>query len=157
MDRPRLCAALGFMALGLFTCFGANDLPAAAGYAGVGPRLFPWLVGAGMIFAGMWLSIQAVTGRWPQEEDASADQALDLRAIGLILFGAVIHMSTIGLLGFIASSTLLFLVVARAFGSHQWRRDAAIGLTLTAAAYAFFTRVVAVSLPAGSLFNLLAG
>ena len=153
--RLRLCVSMGFIALGLFTCFGAGDLAAAAGYARVGPRLFPWLVGVGTILAGICLTVQAITGRWPQGEKSSSEHALDLRAIGLILLGAVLHMATIGPLGFIAASTLLFSVVARAFGSRQLRRDTAIGLVLTAAAYAFFTRVVAVSLPTGSLLYLL--
>jgi putative tricarboxylic transport membrane protein len=157
--RFRVLVSLGVVALGVLTCVGAGQLPAAAGYARVGPGLFPWLVGLGAIAVGAALALQAGTGRWRQGERASPATASEGRVrrgpLVAILAGAVLHATLIGPLGFIAASTLLFTVVARAFGSRQAGRDGALGFVLAAAAYAFFTRVVSVALPAGRLFERL--
>ena len=57
--------------------------------------------------------------------------------------------------GFILPSTWLFIGTARAFGERRWARSIAIGLVLTTLAYFFFSRVLALSLPAGPLERLI--
>jgi putative tricarboxylic transport membrane protein len=56
--------------------------------------------------------------------------------------------------GFIVPSTWLFVGTARAFGERRWVRSTAIGLALTTLAYLFFSRVLALTLPAGPLERL---
>jgi putative tricarboxylic transport membrane protein len=57
----------------------------------------------------------------------------------------------IGIVGFTVSSTLLFMAVARGFGSRRVVHDAIVGLILSAAVYLFFTRVLGLAMPASPL------
>jgi putative tricarboxylic transport membrane protein len=60
-------------------------------------------------------------------------------------------MAIIGVVGFTAASTMLFVAVARGFGSTRVAHDALVGFVLTAAVFVFFTRVLGLSLPASPL------
>jgi putative tricarboxylic transport membrane protein len=64
-------------------------------------------------------------------------------------------MAFIGTAGFIIAGTLLFLCVARGFGSLRPARDAAIGIVLCLAVHLFFVKFLNVGLPAGWLAPLL--
>jgi len=54
-------------------------------------------------------------------------------------------------LGFILSSTLLFLLVAIGFGSRMYVRDVVLGLALAVVAYVTFVYGLGLSLPGGIL------
>lgn len=151
IDKAELCVALALVGLGSYVAFGAVGLTAHTGYAGVGPRFFPALVAAGLIGVGACLAVQGARGGWPNRERAAGR----LRAPPLLFVaaGAGLHTALIGAIGFVAASTLLFALVARAFGSGRWLRNGAVGLLLAGLAYAFFTQVVSVNLPVGSLFE----
>jgi putative tricarboxylic transport membrane protein len=58
-------------------------------------------------------------------------------------------------LGWIPSSTILFMVVARAFGSRKIVKDAILGLALTAASFGLFNYGLDLNLPVGSVFEEL--
>ena len=60
-------------------------------------------------------------------------------------------MAIIGVAGFTIASTLLFVAVARGFGSRRVAHDAIVGLVLTAAVFLFFTRVLGLAMPASPL------
>jgi putative tricarboxylic transport membrane protein len=57
--------------------------------------------------------------------------------------------------GFVVGSTWLFAATARAFGQPIRVKSPAIGFVLAAAVYAFFTKALSLSLPAGPLERLL--
>jgi putative tricarboxylic transport membrane protein len=57
--------------------------------------------------------------------------------------------------GFVVAAGVLFLCVARGFGSVRPVRDLLIGLLLGLAVFLFFVRFLNVSLPAGLLAPIL--
>jgi putative tricarboxylic transport membrane protein len=65
--------------------------------------------------------------------------------------GLVAQMVIVGFAGFTIASTLLFVAVARGFGSTRVAHDAIVGFVLTAAVFVFFTRVLGLSLPPSPL------
>jgi putative tricarboxylic transport membrane protein len=75
------------------------------------------------------------------------------------VLGGLVGMIVILLVegGFILGSTWLFIATARAFGQRIRLASPLIGLALTAAVYAFFTKALSLSLPAGPLERLLQG
>ena len=153
IDKAELGVALALVALGLYVAVGAVGLTASTGYAGVGPRFFPALVAAGLIGVGACLAAQSARGGWPNRDRASAAGGSQVPALLFIAAGAGLHTALIGTIGFVPASALLFVLVARAFGSTRWLRNAAVGLLLAGLAYAFFTQVVSVNLPLGTLFE----
>jgi putative tricarboxylic transport membrane protein len=58
-------------------------------------------------------------------------------------------MALISLAGFVIAGAVLFVFVARGFGSGRFLRDLAIGVALSLAVYLFFSQVLNVNLPAG--------
>ena len=153
IDRAELCVSLALVALGVFVAVGAVGLTAPAGYSRVGPRFFPAVVAVGLIGVGVWLAVQCIRGGWPQRGDGTAASKLHAPAFIYISAGAGVHMALISSIGFVPASVLLFTLVARAFGSDRLFRDAAVGLVLASLAFVFFTQVVSVNLPAGTLFE----
>lgn len=157
-SRGELAFALAVIALGVGLAIGTALLPSAGGgYAGIGPSFMPAMVSAGMIVGGAWLALEAGTGGWrnrsPEDPAARGEHGFVPAAFLWVSVGLLGQMALIGLLGFVLASALLFACVARGFASRQPFRDAAVGLALALAVYLFFTRALAVNLPAGRLFG----
>ena len=150
IDAGELLISLGLLLLGSFVVFETQGIAEAQGYAQVGPRLFPYLIGAGLTLCGGWLAWQALSGGWrAMPDEAETHAAPDRMGFLLISAGVVLHMVLIGWAGFILASTLLFVLVARGFGSVKPVRDVAIAALLSTIVYFLFTRGLGLSLPAG--------
>ncbi len=146
-----LCA-LGLLGLGVFVLFDTGTIPQGQNFSGVGPRLFPYMIGAGLAASGALLTWRALTGGWPNMPDDEAAHATpDRRAFVVISTGILLQMAFIGWAGFIVAGVLLFVLVARGFGSVRPVRDVVVGALLVTAAYLTFTQLLALSLPAGWL------
>lgn len=150
--RPgELLISLVLLALGTFVVLETGGIAETQGYSQVGPRLFPYLIGTGLSVCGAWLAWQALTGGWrnvPQDDDGT-HAAPDLMGFAVVSAGVLLHMVLIGWAGFILASTLLFVLVARGFGSRRPVRDLLIAAALSTAAYFLFTQALGLTLPAG--------
>ncbi len=140
-----LAVASGVLAVGVLFAWATWHLPEAPGYSQVGPGVVPAIVSLGLLVCGAALLFEASRGGLRQRPAAEGGM-LDGRALGLVILGLVLHAAFIGVAGFIAASTILFLCVARAFGSVRWLRDGAIGVVLAGALYWLFTQVLRLSL-----------
>lgn len=145
-----LLISLALVALGGFVLLETRGIAEGQGYAQVGPRLFPFLIGAGMALCGMILAGHALSGGWRNVPlDQEAHDAADRAGFLTVSAGILIHMLVIGTAGFVIASTLLFSMVARGFGSRRTVRDALFGLALALVAYLVFTFGLQLRLPAG--------
>lgn len=150
-----LALSLGLLAIGVFVLVDTGTIPEGQSYSGVGPRFFPYLVGAGLTACGALLAWRALTGGWrAMPADEGVHDAPDWRAFLLISAGIVLQMAVVGWAGFVIAGVILFTLVARGFGSTRLGRDLAIGAALVVAAYLVFTQLLSLSLPAGWLFFL---
>ena len=142
--------SLVLVLIGAFVIYETRGIAETQGYSQVGPRLFPYIIGAGLTLCGAVLSWHAIVGGW---RDVPLDQpghdAPEWMAWAIISGGIVLHMVLIGWAGFIIASTLMFVLIARGFGSKGAVRDAAVGLALAVAAYFLFTRALGLRLPPG--------
>lgn len=137
--------------LGAFVAVETALLSAGPGYAAIGPKLFPWLVAGGLLLVGLALLREAAFGA--AEPPAAVE--LDGRPLLLVTAGLIAQMLLLKTAGFVLASSLLFVAVARAFGSRRLARDAAIGVILCLVVYVAFTRGLDLSLPPGALGELL--
>ncbi|MBD5801513.1 Tripartite tricarboxylate transporter TctB family protein [Azoarcus sp. Aa7] len=150
IDAGELLISLVLLALGSFVAFETQGIAETQGYSQVGPRLFPYLIGTGLVLCGAWLAWQALSGGWrAMPEEAETHAAPDRVGFLLISAGVVLHMVLIGWAGFVLASTLLFVLVARGFGSMKPVRDLGIAAVLSTLVYFLFTRGLGLSLPAG--------
>jgi putative tricarboxylic transport membrane protein len=136
--------------IGSFVIYETRGIAETQGYSQVGPRLFPYIIGTGLTLCGAVLGWHAIGGGWRDVPlDEGGHDAPDWMAWAIISVGIVLHMVLIGWAGFIIASTLMFVLIARGFGSRRAVRDLLIGLALAVAAYFLFTRALGLRLPPG--------
>ncbi len=156
-----IALSLGALALGAGVVGVTASLPAEGGYAGIGPRFVPGVVGTGLLLLGAWLACEALSGGWrggrPDDARERGEHAFDVAAFGWITAGLFAHMALIGWAGFVIAGTALFVCVARGFGSRKPIRDFLIGIALALGVFFFFVKLLNVNLPAGWLSPLLGG
>jgi len=159
--RAEVALSLGVLALGIFVAAVTASLPSEGGYAGIGPNFIPAVVAAGILLLGVWLAYEAFTGGWrggaPDDPAMRGEHAFRAGAFLWISAGLFGQMALIGWAGFVISAAVLFICVARGFGSRRLARDAAIGLVMALGIYLFFVKLLNVNLPAGWLEPVLGG
>lgn len=149
-DRATLAISIAVVLLAVFVFQQLAEIPADGGYSAVGPRFAPMVVGIGLLAIGLLLLRQELTGGW-REMPPPPDEPLHRPAFLWIAGGLALQMAIIGAVGFTIASTLLFMAVARGFGSRATLRDALVGFVMTAAVFLFFTRVLGLALPASPI------
>jgi putative tricarboxylic transport membrane protein len=147
----------GVALLGLMMAIGATQIPADAGYAGVGPNFLPWVVSVGLMVCGTLLVIEALsTGGWKRYASPSGGLSGDWHALAWVAAGILANAALITRVGFILSCTLCFVLAVRGLRSAEGRpagnvrttlQDAAVGLTLSAPVFWLFTKLLAINLP----------
>lgn len=142
----------GVLALGLFVAVETALLDVGPSHAAVGPRLFPFLIAAGLIVVGGALLREALFGHIAHE----GGWELDWAAVGLVSVGLIIEMLLIDWAGWIIAATLLFMFAARAFMSRRLAIDAIIGVVLTSLTFVIFSYGLDLTLPSGELLELIA-
>lgn len=150
MKPSHLAIGIAVLAVSLFFFLGLPGISGEEGYAGLSPRFMPTLVAIGLAVCGALLTWQGVRGgfRNMPEEDAELPSAPHSpRGFLWVSAGLVLNMALIGTLGFVLSSTLLMVCVARGYGSRRIVRDALIGLCITVPMWALFEFLLGINLP----------
>jgi putative tricarboxylic transport membrane protein len=154
-----LLLALGAVAFGLLIIWQTTAIRVAPIYATVGPRTIPFIVGAGLVLTGLWLAVEALTGRTTvgtsESEDADPTLPTDWRTVGLLGLVLIAYLLLIERAGFVIASTVLFVGAASAMGSRRYVRDSVIGVLLALALYLQFSRGLGLNLPAGVLEGIV--
>ena len=149
LHKGELLISLGLIALGTFVFWETRSIAENQGYAQIGPRLFPYIIGCGLTLFGAVLAWQAMAGGWRNVPLDAAHERPDRAAFAIITVGVLLHMAIIGWAGFVIASTALFVLVARGFGSRRIVRDAIIAVVLSIVVYLIFTLALGLSLPKG--------
>jgi putative tricarboxylic transport membrane protein len=132
---------------------------APAQAVGVGPTAVMRLVAMLLTVLGLAHIVAALRlratlhGKKTPELDAALTNRAALGWVLGGLVGMILILRFDG--GFVVGSTWLFAATARAFGQPIRIKSPVIGFVLAAAVYAFFTKALSLSLPAGALERLL--
>lgn len=148
--KTQVAIGLGFSVAGLAMAGQTFLVDADAGYAGIGPRFFPFAIALGLGLCGLGLILEALTGGYRHLDGAPEGVKLDRAAwqgLGWIVGGLVFQLLTLPHIGFVPTSVVLFTCVARAFGARSLGRSALIGTLMALAIWAIFTQLLGVSLP----------
>ncbi len=156
-DMAQLGLAALLVVVGAYTFYEATTLRIGFGDP-VGPRLFPYVIGAITVLLGLLLVLATFRGDVPQAEGGEdidlrqpADWVTVLKLVGVLLFTVL----TISFVGWALSGAVLFVGSAWALGSRTLVRDAIVGLVLSVSSWYFFHEVLGVILPAGILDGVL--
>ena len=159
VDIGETLLALGAIVFGILIVWQTTLIRLTPAYSKVGPRVIPYIVGAGLVIVGAWLAYEALTGRAATDradsEDADPRLPTDWRCIGLLALALIAYLFLIEPAGFIIASAVLFAWAAIAMGSRRHARDIVIGILLATALYLLFNRGLGLSLPAGILEGIV--
>jgi putative tricarboxylic transport membrane protein len=150
-DRAgELAVAAGVGLLGLFVVWQTFGIAVGGGYAQVGPRFFPGLVGATLLAFAVLLAREALAGGFHDVEGRPEVPAA-VPSFLWVSAAVLVHLAIIGISGFVVATVVLFVGVARGIGSTRPLRDALIGLALAIAVFVLFTEGLGLNLPSGPL------
>jgi putative tricarboxylic transport membrane protein len=159
VDIGEMLLALGAIVFGILIVWQTTLIRLTPAYSKVGPRVIPYIVGAGLVIVGAWLAYEALTGRaatgTAESEDADPTLPTDWRCIGLLALALIAYLFLIEPAGFIIASAVLFAWASIAMGSRRYARDIVIGILLATALYLLFNRGLGLSLPAGILEGIV--
>lgn len=155
-DKGAVGVALGLIGLGAFFAIESFSIPVSPIYAKIGPTIFPQVVAAALMILGLMLLREAWLGQWRGEsEDDGSPARIDWQAVALIAGGLLATVVLMKPAGFVVAATVLFVLVARAFGSRKLLGDSAWGFGLALVCHLAFVRGLGVELPAGIFEGLL--
>src|SRR5688572_9952493 len=120
-----LAVAAAVCALGVFYVAGAFAIAGDAQYAGVGPRVFPVVIGSGLVILGVAFGTSA-----RRHAAAAADEPVRHAAIGWVIDGLALAIVAMQPLGFPVAAAAAFTTTARGFGSRRIARDIVMGIAL---------------------------
>jgi putative tricarboxylic transport membrane protein len=151
--RAPFFVGLTLLVLGALTLFDAYRVAVSVG-PGVGPSAAMKLIAGLLVLLGIGHLVQAARSA-KETHVLEAKEKVNLVSLAWVLGGLVLQIVALGLgLGFIISSTILFVATACGFGRSIKSWGPVYGLILTTLVYLFFTKALSLSLPMGPLEQL---
>lgn len=151
-----IAVAAGVAAIGGAILLGSLPLATSGGYAQVGPGVVPRIVGTGILILAAFLLREALRGGFRGvDEEAEARTPMHWASFAWVTAGIIGYGVLIEHAGFILSATLLFMLVARGFGSRRALLNAVTGAILAVAVFSIFNYGLGLTLPAGVLKAVL--
>lgn len=154
--RPGAAGELTFSvaatALGVFVVVDATQITVPGSVNTLGPRFFPYLVGAALIAIGALVSIRILTGHvgQPEEgEDVDTSAGTDWLTVAKLVAAFGAHIVLVEPLGWALAATVLFAGAAWTLGARFGARLVTISLILGFGIYLVFRLGLNVFLPAG--------
>lgn len=156
-DRAQYVLAAALLVVGGYTIIDARGLNVGFGDP-VGPRVFPYIIGAGMIVLAVVLGIATSRGDVPQAEegeDVDLTTPPDWLTVAKLLGIMVLNLLLVNVLGWAITGAVLFAGCAWALGSRTLVRDVLVGAVLSVGSWYFFFVGLDVPLSPGILDGIL--
>lgn len=147
------------VAVGVFLVVDALTL--TGGFAKVdpvGPKLFPMVVGIGLLVCAVVLGVaiaRGSKGAADEGEDIDLEAPGDWRTVGLLVALFVATIALVDPLGWAITGGLLFAGAATILGSKHYIRNIVIGGVLSVTSFYAFYSGLGIPLPAGILDGIL--
>jgi putative tricarboxylic transport membrane protein len=164
-DAPRRNRRWGEVALtalllviGIYLVIGAGRITVPGSANTVGPRFFPYLVGAATVVVAVLLGIRILRGdQGPEEggEDVDPNVATSWRAVGIIAVAFLAHALLINVVGWPLAVSSMFAAVAWALGARGIVRPLLAGGITSVVIWLIFVKALGVVLPGGVLLELV--
>jgi putative tricarboxylic transport membrane protein len=126
----------------------------------VGPRFFPYLVGATVVLIAAALAVAVWRGdrAAPEDsEDVDTTAGTSWRAVALIAAAFAGHALLINVVGWPLAVTLMFALVAKVLGARGLLRPMLAGGVVAVVVWLVFARLLDVALPGGTLLEAVTG
>jgi putative tricarboxylic transport membrane protein len=157
VDRGQYLLAAALAAVGLWTIIDARGLTVGFGDP-VGPRVFPYVVGAAMLVLAALLAVATARGdvaEGEEGEDIDLTTPPDWLTVGKLVGILLLNTFLVEILGWAITGALLFAGCAWALGSRTLVRDLIVGVVLSVGSWYFFYVGLDVPLSPGILDGVL--
>jgi putative tricarboxylic transport membrane protein len=154
--RPALGETIigaGVLVLAIVMVWQTLSIPVSPIYAQVGPTIVPIITASALGMLGVLLLVDALQGGWQSEDEKEITP--DRVALLWIVAGLVLNVLLITSAGFTIASVILFVCVARGFGSKAIVRDALIGTAFALVAYIGFAKTLGINIGSGLVENAI--
>ena len=152
-----LALSLVLVVLGVYILIDAGPIAIPGSSNTVGPRFFPYLVGAATLVVGAVLGVRILRGdQGPAEEgeDIDPNARTSWRAVAILTVAFLAHALLINVIGWPLAVTLMFGVVAWALGARGVVRPLLAGGIASIIIWLIFAKALGVVLPGGILLEL---
>lgn len=156
-DRAQYVLALVLAAIGVYTVVDARGLNVGFGDP-IGPRVFPYVIGAALVLLAVLLAIATSRGDLPQAEegeDVDLTTPADWVTVAKLVAICVLNLLLVNVLGWAITGAFLFAGAAWALGSRTLLRDVLVGIVLSVGSWYFFYSGLGVQLTPGILDGIL--
>jgi putative tricarboxylic transport membrane protein len=157
VDKAQYGLAAALAAVGVYTLIDARGLNVGFGDP-VGPRVFPYVIGAGMILLAAALAVatsRGDVGEAEAGEDIDPTSPADWTTVGKLVGIMLLNLLLVNILGWAITGAFLFAGCAWALGSRTLVRDLIVGAVLSVGSWYFFYSGLDVPLPPGILDGVL--
>jgi putative tricarboxylic transport membrane protein len=157
VDRAQYGLAAVLAVVGIWTIVDARGLNVGFGDP-VGPRVFPYVIGAVTLLLAALLVVATARGDVPhaeEGEDVDVTSPPDWLTVAKLVGVMLLNLLLVNLLGWAITGALLFAGCAWALGSRTLVRDLIIGAVLSVSSWYFFWVVLDKPLTAGILDGIL--
>jgi putative tricarboxylic transport membrane protein len=157
VDRSQYLLAAALFVVGVYTLVDARGLNVGFGDP-VGPRVFPYVIGSGMVVLSVLLALATLRGDVAEAEpgeDIDLTTPPDWLTVGKLVGILVLNLLLVNLLGWAVCGALLFAGSAWALGSRTLLRDLLVGAVLSVSSWYFFYVALGVPLTPGILDGVL--
>jgi len=151
--REEVWLALGVLGLALLIAAGAFAIPAPPPHVKVGSAVLPLAVAAIMFLLGLGLLAVSLREGWVPQ--SVREEWVSYHQLGWIGLGLVANVLLIERAGFTIACTVLFVCVARGFGSRRPVRDLVAGAGLCVVSYIGFDWGLGIRIGAGPLGGVI--
>jgi putative tricarboxylic transport membrane protein len=145
------------LVIGIYLIIGATGISVPGSANTVGPRFFPYLVGAATVVVAVLLGLRILRGdQGPEEdsEDIDPNATTSWRAVGIISVAFLAHALLINVVGWPLAVTSMFGVVAWSLGARGILRPLLAGAITSVVIWLLFVKALGVLLPGGILLEL---
>lgn len=143
------------LAIGAGLCIGTFNVHTLPGQDSLGPRLFPILIGGGLVILGLAHFVTAWRQRQGLVKPAEPSEfAVELPpghwpTLAWVVAGVALGAALYNFLGFVLAAIAVFVLTARGFAGRFAILHVVVGLVLAIAVYVGFTAGLGLRLPAG--------
>jgi putative tricarboxylic transport membrane protein len=136
--------------------YGITQIPSLEIGDPLGPRAFPYLIGAGLLVSAAWLLLEIIQAQKaaqpaPESEAAQSGDHRHLVLIAAVVVWMAIYFAVFEWLGFLLATPIFLLVLMAYLNRGKWLANVSTVIVFTVGTYALFSKVLGVSLAKGLL------
>ncbi len=162
MNAVKSKGELGFagllLALGVYILIETTTIEIPKAASNVGPRFFPYAVGALMTAAAVAVIVNVFRGGHAEPEEGELidpSQPFNARRVAMFIAAVIAFGVLVDPLGYVPATAISFFIVAFALGARHYVRLAVGSLIVALTIYVAFTRGLGIYLPPGLLDGIL--